>query len=60
MGKPISEKHIDIFDSGDNSNPAIPFQIHSSVGRLILLGIFSHYTLETPDRNRRQREEYDH
>lgn len=49
-----------IFDWGHSSNPAIPFQIHSSVGRLILLRIFWHNTLETPDRNRRQREEYDH
>lgn len=59
-GKPISEKQIDIFISDHNSNPAIPFQIHSSVRRLIWLGIFWHNTLETPERNRRQREEYDH
>lgn len=32
MGKPISEKQTDIFDSGPNSNPAIPFQIHTVWG----------------------------
>lgn len=40
--------------------PCNPIPDPQQCGEAHLLGIFWHNTLETPDRNRRQREEYDH